>query len=167
MRKNDIKVAGNMIGGRQGWAYICNSGKFAVLKCDHTAKQEYKEYHTWKNVKVRLAWNYCGNENYDNAYLAWDGQHGEGQYEFAGGGAMLKASFDMHDALEMIDNANAPIIRANDIVAIAHIFNDSVAVSLYRVGRIDIHCSTKATMKMLTEDEMNEVKQNADRWCNR
>ena len=32
--KNDIKTAGNIIYGRQGWAYICNSLKFAVLKAD-------------------------------------------------------------------------------------------------------------------------------------
>ena len=165
--KYDIKVVNNMIGGRQGWAYICNSGKYVILEANHTIEQEYENYYKWKDQKVRIAWNYNGYEHYDNAFLAWDGQHSEDKFEFTGGGAMLKDSFNMSDALEMIDNANAPIVHGGDVIAIAHIYEDSVALSLYRVGKVDIHCYTRATMTMLSEDEMQEIKAKAERWCRR
>lgn len=160
----DIKVARNIIGGRQGWAYICNSGKFAVLKSDRTVKQECEDYQTWESAGVRIAWNYRNIEHYDDAYLAWSKEIGG--YEFVGGGAMIKSDFGMNDVIKMVNRANNPVVRENDIVAIAVIDEKSAYLALYRVKDINIHCYTKAVLKPLTDADMMEIKKNAKAWCN-
>lgn len=160
----DIRVEGNMIGGRQGWAYICNSGKFAVMKSDRTVKQEYEDYQTWESAGVRIAWNYRGKEHYDDAFLAWSKEIGG--YEFTGSGAMIKSDFGMNDAIKMVNRANNPVVRENDVVAIAVVDEKSAYLALYRVKNINIHCYTKALLKPLTEDDMQEIKKNANDWCN-
>lgn len=159
----DIKIAGNLIGGRQGWAYICNSGDFVVLKEDRTIEQEHEDYKEYKDARVRIGWSYRGKENYDDACLAWSKEIGG--YEFTGGGAMIKSDFGLSDAMKMINRANNPIVRENDVVAIAVIDEKSMYLALYRVKNVNIHCYTKALLKPLTEDDMQKIKANANKWC--
>lgn len=163
MSRNDIQISGNSIGGRQGWAYICNSGKFAVLKADLEKKQEYLEYREY--CKARLAWEYDGKELYDVVDLAFDTEHGDARWEFTGGGACLSARFGYSDAMELIESANLPIVRKDDIVAIASFTSTAVMLKLYKVGKIDKFCIVRTVLTPLTDEEMNEVKKDADRWC--
>ncbi len=161
--KLDIKTVKNAIGGRQGIAYVCNSAKFAVLKADIDTPSEYKDFRTFGNVRVE--WTYKGQTSYTNGTLEVE----NGKWSIGGHGACLKADFGFSDIMELIDNANAPIIRTNDIVAIA-VFskeNGFVMFNLFKVGRIDIHSITMATLTPLTVEEMEEVKNDAKRWCNR
>ncbi len=168
--RNDIKTSENAIGGRQGWAYVCNSGRFVVLKADLDKEQEYddfKEYGT-----VRVVWNYRGRENYHATTLAWNACHGTARWELCSGGCCLSSSFGVYDAVEMIEETQAPIVRAGDIVAIASYSVDSdykmAELRLFKISdRIDIHCQVTATLIPLTEEEMKQVAIDADKWCNR
>ena len=161
--KLDIQINGNYIGGRQGWAYICNSMRFAVLKADLEKEQEYDDFKTFGNVKV--IWNYRGEENGSVGTL----EVSEGKWKIGGHGCCIKSSFGFSDMMDGIDNANLPIIRKDDIVAIAMYDkgNEIAILGLYRVGRIDINCMTMTSLTPLTDEEMQEVKKDAERWCNR
>lgn len=159
--KYDIKVAGNFIGGRQGFAYVCNSGEIKVLKADLEKEQEYADYATYG--KAKLAWCYRGSKSYKTCELAFD----KGTWEFTSGGACISSSFGYHDAMEMIDNAQLQTLDEGDIVAIACYSSKQVTLQLVKVGKIDIHCCVVAKAVALTDEEMAEVVRKANRWLNR
>lgn len=163
MRKNDIQINGNVIGGRQGWAYICNSMKFAVLKADLEQDQEYDSFKTFGNVRV--IWDYRGTDSCMTGTLEVE----NGKWSIGSWGCCIKADFGFHDMIESINDANLPVIRKDDVVAIA-MYSDRIdfaSLSLFRVGRIDINCQTVTRLTPLTDEEMQEIKKDADRWCNR
>lgn len=168
MGRNDIKTSANSIGGRQGWAYICNSGKFPVLKADFSTPSKYEDdYRDFGNA-ARIAWNYRGHENYKTCSLDCEA----GEFSFGSGGACLSARFGFDDALELVADANLPIIRPNDIVAIAEILDNGtqkgIKLEMFKLSsRIDINCMTVARLEALSEDEMAEIVADAERWCNR
>ena len=164
MRKYDIQVKGNSIGGRQGYAYILNSGEFAVLRADLDKNQEYDDFKTYSGV--RLAWNYRGHELLKDCTLAWSGENGRDVWELKNYGSCLSASFGLSDVLEMIESANTPIVRKGDIVAIARYSKEWASISLFKCARIDIHCSTSAVFEPLSDDEMNEIVARANKWLN-
>lgn len=161
--KLDINVSGNFIGGRQGFAYICNSGKFSVLKADTDKEQEYKGYNQFE--KVRVAWNHRNQEIHSTGTLVCE----NGDWSISGGGACIHSGFSFHDRLEDIENANLPILKANDVVAIALLSkkHEFVLLQLYKVGRVNPNCMTMAKLTALTNDEMKEVVKDATEWCNR
>ena len=70
--------------------------------------------------------------------------------------------------MELIDNANAPMIHEGEIVALGE-YSKEVSFSnlaLYKVGKVDIGCIVIADLKPLTDDEMQEVVTKANNWCN-
>ena len=147
MSRNDIKTCLHSIGGRQGWAYICNSGKFPVIKADFSTPTKY-----------------------DDKTCSLD--YSEGEFSFGSGGCCLSARFGFDDALELVADANLPIIRPNDIVAIAKIVNkadgQAIVLEMFKLsGRIDINCMTVAKLEPLSDEEMKELVADAERWCNR
>lgn len=159
----DIKTVNNSIGGRQGWAYVCNSGEIKVLEANLDKPQEYDDYKTYGNARV--VWNYRGRENYKTCRLAWNACHGDARWELGSGGCFLSASFGVSDAVELIKDAQLPILRKDDIVAIASYSKEKAFIQLYKLdGRIDINCQVVATLRPLTADEMSEVVKNANRW---
>lgn len=170
MSRNDIRTAFNSIGGRQGWAYICNSGKFTVIKTDFTTPTKYEnsDFRDFGN-SARIAWNYRGHENYKTCSLDYE----DGEFSFGSGGACLSARFGFDDALELIADANLPIIRPGDVVAIAKILidesmNKCLKLDLFKLSdRIDINCMTVARLEPLNEEEMSEIVRDANKWCNR
>lgn len=163
MRRNDIQINGNVIGGRQGWAYICNSMKFAVLKADMDKEQEYDDFKTFG--QVRVIWNFRGHENSSEGTLEVE----KGKWSIGSWGHCLKASFGFHDMMESIERANLPVIRKDDVVAVAlHSKKfEFASLMLFKVGNIDINCQTVTRLTPLTDEEMQEIKKDADRWCNR
>lgn len=161
--RNDIKVAGNMISGRQGWAYICNSAKFAITEVDMDKAQEYDTFKQYGKVKVAVP--YRNDELHMVGEIEWN----EGKWQIGGHGSMLKASFGYRDMTELIAGAQLPIVRKDDIIVLAH-KSDKLGfawLALFKVGRIDTNCMTMAHLEPLTEEEMQEVANDADRWCNR
>ena len=163
MRTLDIKVNGNVIGGRQGWAYICNSMRFAVLKVDLDKEQEYDDFKMFGNVRV--VWNFRGHENCAVGKL----ECSKGKWQIGGYGAMLKADFGFHDMMDSIEESNLPIIRKDDVIAIAFFSKhfETATLNLYRMGKVDIQCQTMANLIPLTDEEMQEIKNDAERWCMR
>lgn len=169
MSRNDIKTCLHSIGGRQGWAYICNSGKFPVIKADFTTPTKYddSDYRDFGNA-ARIAWTYRGHESYKTCSL----DYSEGEFSFGSGGCCLSARFGFDDALELVADANLPIIRPNDIVAIAKIVNkadeQAIVLEMFKLsGRVDINCMTVAKLEPLSDEEMKELVADAERWCNR
>lgn len=163
MRTNDIKINGNVIGGRQGWAYICNSMKFAVLKADMEKEHEYDDYRVFE--KVRVVYSHRGSESLSEAQLEVE----KGEWFIGSWGCCIKSSFGFHDMMKSIEQANSPIIREGDVVAIA-LYSDKIefaSLSLFKVGKVDINCQVVARLNPLTDEEMQKVKDDADRWCNR
>lgn len=82
----------------------------------------------------------------------------------------MSARFGFSDALELVADANLPIIRPNDIVAIAKIIehdgDKSLLLSLFKLSeRVDVNCMTVASLIPLTDEEMKKVADDADRWC--
>ncbi len=161
----DIRVNGNSIGGRQGWAYVCNSGEIAVLKADLDASQEYNDYRQYG--KVRAIWEYKNRENYKTCRLVNDRCDGGNSWELKSGGCCLSASFTVYDAFDMIDDSQLPIVKRNGIVAVASYSkqSDSASIQLFKLSRVDINCQTVATLIPLTDDEMNDIKKRAEQWC--
>ena len=161
----DIKINGNVFGGRQGWAYICNSMRVPVLKADLDKEQEYKENGFCIYDDVQVVWNYRGAErNYIGTL-----EVNKGEWSIGGSGACLHADFGFSDMMESIENANAPIVREGAIVAVA-LYSKALKVatlSLFKVGKVNINCMTIAKLIPLTGEEMQEVKADANRWCDR
>ena len=163
--KYDIRTAGNSIGGRQGWAYICNSGEVTVLKADLDKAQEYEEYKTYG--KARVVWNYRGHEAFSTCELAYNACHGEAFWELTSWGCCLSASFGISDALELIEDSQLPVVRKGEVIAIASYSTKSAILRLYKIEHVDIHCQTVARLIPLTEEEMAEVVKNMNKWLNR
>ena len=163
--KYDIQTVGNNIGGRQGWAYVCNSGEVTVLKADLDKKQEYEEYKTFG--KARVTWNYRGHETFSTCELAYNACHGEPYWELTSWGCCLSASFGLHDALELIDDSQAPVVRKGEVIAIASYSTKSAMLRLYKIEHVDIHCQCVAKLIPLSDEEMEEVKKNINKWLNR
>lgn len=158
----DIKVNGNMIDGRQGWAYICNSMRFAVLKADMDKEQKYDDFKTFG--KVRVAYTHRGHESFITGRLEVE----SGKWMIGSWGCMLKGDFGFFDKVESIATANLQTIRKDDVVAISlySVDHEIASLLLFKVGSIDSNCQTVTTLKPLTDEEMAQVKADAERWCN-
>lgn len=163
MSKFDIKVAGNIIGGRQGWAYICNSNKYQVIKVNLDKEQEYESYQRFDDVRVIT--NRGGRELLTTARLVRDA----GKFKLTSWGTCISSSFGFEDAMELVEGANMPKVHEGEIVALALYSKDmkAIVLQLYKIGKTDIFCQTVARLNELTDDEMAEVAKEADNWCRR
>lgn len=158
-RTYDIITNGNMISGRQGWAYICNSGEVKVLEADMEKPQEYDTYETFGKAKVV---NHRGNAY--TCTLARSKKDEKWTWSFGSAGTCIHSDFGYSDAMELVENAQLAKIEEGDIVAIAKHTSDKVALELFRLSRVNSGCMTVATLKELTEEEMIEVGTAATRW---
>lgn len=165
MRKNEINVVANMVSGRQGWAYVCNSGEFPVIEVDLTLPQEYETYFLYG--KVRLAWEHRGHELYQTCTVAHNTEDGKDEWELTSGGACLSGSFTYGDAINLMKNAQLPIVRKNQVVAVITHNASYAFISLVKVTRVDINCTTNAVLEPLSDEEMAEFVKDANAWCNR
>ena len=165
--KYDIKTIGNSIGGRQGWAYVCNSHTIPVLLADFTRNARSDNYRSFDKVCVHKK---LKSSNHDlNVYgtlvFIGDINSVEGDFEIESGGCCIKASFDYSDALELVNNSQAPVVGRDDIVAVCIKEKTKLTLRLYRVGAIDTNCSTMCNLKPLTDEEMKIVVTAATAWC--
>jgi hypothetical protein len=161
--KNDITLNGNIIGGRQGFAYICNSRKYPVVKIDLEAPQEYDDYKTFG--KIRVLKSYKDRDLVVTSTVEYE--KGEG-FSLGGHGTCITSSFSFNDMEQLVEEANLQAVREGDIIALAMTLNSIkfMELALYRVGKVDIHCTTIANLIPLTDEEMKEVKADVDAWCN-
>lgn len=158
-RTYDIITNGNLISGRQGWAYICNSGEVKVLTADMEKAQEYDTFE--KFGKARII-NHRGNAY--TCTLERSKENEKWKWKFGRGGTCIHNSFGYSDAMELVENAQLAKIEEGDIVAIAKHTSDKVALELFRLSRVNSGCMTVATLKELDEEEMIEVGRAATRW---
>lgn len=167
MSRNEINVVANMITGRQGWAYVCNSGKFPVIDVDLNLRQEYETYLIYS--KVRLAWEHRGQELYKTCTVAHQLEDDDNKdvWELTSGGACLSSSFTYGDAIQMMNEARLPIVRKGEVAAIITHSQSYAFISLVKVTHVDINCMTTAILEPLTDDEMAEFVKDANAWCNR
>jgi hypothetical protein len=163
MMKLDIQINGNVIDGRQGWAYICNSMRVPVLKADLDREQKESGFATFD--EVRVIWEYRGHESGKTCTLECE----NGKWSLGSWGCCLKGDFTIEDRFESIKEASLPIVKKDQVVAIAlhSKLNGFVILQLFKVGKIDINCMTVADLKPLTDEEMQEVKKDIERWCDR
>lgn len=158
--RDEIIISGNTIGGRQGFAYVCNSMKYPVLIADidkHQGENGYCRFDT-----VRVVWNHRGKEMPVEGTLEVE----DGKWSIGNGGCCLSASFTYSDMVESITNANAPVIREGQVIAVA-LKSDKAKhcwLMMFKVGKLDIHCTTMCELIDLTDDEMKEVVADAKRW---
>lgn len=155
--KNDIRISGNIIGGRQGVAYIRNSGKFPVIEINlDVPSAEYGE--------VRFETIRGGRTAYvTGTVCAEDGSLFATCY-----GSSIKASSGYDDLAEMIHESSLPKIRENEPVAIVmHSPSGRYGqIALYKVPKVNTRCSVIATFEVLNENEMAQIRQDAEAWCN-
>ena len=160
----DIVVSGNFIGGRQGYAYIFNSGKIKSVKCDLDKKQEYDSFHTYDKIKVAIETKSHGVMDHVGT-VEWN----NGKWEIGQSGCCISSHFGFHDAMEMADNANLPIVMKGQIVALFQ-YSDSkrtCKIELCKVDHVNEFCTTLAGLRPLTDDEMQEVVQDVNNWVTR
>lgn len=166
MRTNfDIVIKGNSIGGRQGWAYICNSMEVTVLNAEINANDSFGDGE-WKEITPVKLHEFHRNTNvYYNGMLELE----KGQYKIGGHGACLSSRFSYYDAIELAKASNYPLVMKDKIVAVVENMKDAelVIIKLFKIGRIDPFCMTMTKLIPLTEEEMQEVRKKAIKWLNR
>lgn len=156
----DVTTEDNTIRGRQGLAYVFNSGEIKSVKIDIDKPQQYHDYKEYENIKVHqerktYSLNAVGT-------VSWE----EGRWIITGGGYGISSRFGFEDIMEMADNANLPIVGNNDIVALL-IYSKTkrfAQVNLMKVQNIDIHCTVVANLVPLNDEEMAQVVKNVYRW---
>ena len=157
---------------RQEIAYAMNFGKFPVLTlnrenrpfADISPDSDYCH-----GCKCRVAWDskeprYEGMTTHGHVYME------DGKYRISGSGACLHASFGYTDVIDMVEEAHATVVHKGQTVILIEDF-PSLKICVVRVfnvsKRIDIHCSTVASLEALTEEEWKEWKNNYKNWKRR
>jgi len=169
MFKADVQIKKNFIGGRQGYAYTFNSGKIKTVKIDLGQYQEYRDCKKWRDViKAHKQTSRFDIDKTCSIYHIFN-DDGSDVWELSCAGAFLSNSFDFNDLMELANNANLPVVNEGDIVALFQ-FSDLAkagCVQLFKVGKIDIHCSTVAKLIPLSDEEMKQIADDVQRWVNR
>lgn len=162
----DVVTRGNSIGGRQGLAYVFNSGLVKTVKCDLDKPQEYEYVKEYDRMKVNDGGRY---DLKVEGIVTHNIEDGKDEWYIAGWGCMLKSDFGFYDVMQMANAANLPVVKNNDVVAVLEYSQEvkQATCKLFKVGRIDIHCTNMATLIPLTEEEMQEVKKQVVAWVNR
>lgn len=163
MFKADVRVAGNMIDGRQGWAYVCNSGNVVVLEADMDKKQKYEDFKVFDKVRV----GYTHRDFSGTIETTLEAE--KGVWTLGSGGTMLKGDFNFYDKLESIKASNYPKVEEGSLVAVALYSkeNEIASLLLFKVGKVDTNCMTVAKLNPLNDEEMEEIKKDVQIWCNR
>lgn len=164
----DIKYLCNVIGGRQGWAYVCNSHEIPVLKADMVAgKTEFDNYYKFNTVNVKYTRKGYNGRNDEirikDGTLVCD----EGKWKITSAGCCISASFTYHDAMKMVENANAPIIEVGKVVAIAKCTEMQISLELFKVGKVDSQCVVVCDLIPLDNDEMQSIVDDIYKWLRR
>lgn len=125
-------------------AKALNFGKYPVIKIDLADRDEYGV----KGTKVNIDF---GGEYFIHAKIRSFSD--EKYLKTSAGGTMLKASLGYNDYLEMIEYANAPVIKANQEIVIALIDSEKKEVyapAIIKTGeRIDKFCMTPLELEKL------------------
>ena len=150
----------NIISERKEIAAVMKFGKYPVLGLNMSNKP-YNEYDNFiVGSKVRVAW--------DRKDPRWEGMTSrcnlvvdEGKYSLDTPGCCLSAKYTVNDFVGDIENANTPLVHAEQIVAVAHYsrqFGEKFLRMMRVSKQINTQCMTVATLKDLSDEEMKEVR---------
>ena len=161
--KYDITINKNAIDGRQGYAYVCNAARFPVLIADLDEYQEYDDYHTFGGARVE--WDYNGKKCYSEGYLEYYPL--KDKWSIGHSCSCISSQFTYWDKMDSINNACLPIVRKNDIIAIAACSAKEHKTTLYllKVTHVDVLSSRIAALEPLSDEEMRQVAKDAKKWC--
>ena len=164
--KADVKVSGNSIGGRQGWAWCFNSGECKVLDVDLDRPQEYDTFKKYGAVRVGYLWKSRNLPMHKDGTLEWSEESG---WFIGSCGTFLSDRFGYSDMKELLEGATAPFIEKGNLICLCSRSDSErkAMTRLYRVGRVDSQCQHVCSLTPLTEDEMQEVVEKVNRWVNR
>lgn len=160
----DVRVGSNLIGGRQGLAYVCNSGKIVNIMADANLVQKYSEDGYFQyDTKVKVQ-----PERYDFG-ITGTLINEKGDWQIVSGGCCLSSSFTFQDHMEMLQESTLPAIQEGDIIALNLVNkkDEFILTLLYKLSKVKPHCMTLAHLIPLTDEEMEEVKQDVIRWASR
>jgi hypothetical protein len=136
-------------------AKALNFGKYPVLSVDLDNKPfESNDSDFTEGCKCRVAWDRKGE--YEGMSSRCKLVIEDGKYLLTGGGACLTADFAMSDFLDLIENANKPLVHKGQIVAVAHYSRKSGVrfVRMMKVSdKMDIHCTTVTTLEPISEED--------------
>lgn len=137
-------------------AEAINFGKYPVLTLNRENRpfadvKPDSDYAT--GCRVRVAWDrkeprYAGMATHGNIYIE------NGKIRISGEGACLTNRFGYLDVMEMVSEANAPVVHAGQTVVVVEDYpsKQSCTVRMMKVSdRIDIHCMTVATLEDIEE----------------
>lgn len=161
--KNEIIISSNIIGGRQGSAYICNSRRFRVFYIDLDMPQRYADFKAFCPCKVVYS-----TRNHGELDVVGQIEFNENKWQIGGnGGVCLSADFGFDDISKMVTNAGLQTVREGETVALAFVSRSCrvATLNLFKVGRVDPHCMTIAQLIPLNDEEMEQIKIDADKWC--
>ena len=149
-------------------AAAMNFRKYPVLSIN-MENRPYDESDYAVGCRVRVAWDhkdprYAGMATHGNLYCE------NGKLAISGEGAMLSASFGYSDVMEMLQEANAPVVHKGDLVVVVMDVpsKKTCMVRMMRVSpRIDIHCMTVAHLEDINDaEEIKEIKREFKRMLN-
>ncbi len=164
----DIKVSKNIIGGTQGWAYICNGHEIPVLIADFRNKPQ-EDFICFDKACVKKTLS-DGNELYLYGNLVFDEDRLKDPTRMDGfaiesDGCCITNSFTYNDAVELAKNSQLPVIEEYGKVAICVIRNTDVALYLYKIDHIDSHCAIMCELTPVSNECAKDIAKAAKAWC--
>ena len=135
-------------------AKALNFGKYPVLDLDieKPIKVVGDKISGYYGCKVRVPWNYQGETVYEVCDLKyWKDQD---KLELSCGGCCFKAGFGYSDVMEMLENANAPIVdKGQEFILVVHDRSTAEVFLMKMTDYKDIHCQTV----LETDESLAEV----------
>lgn len=162
MTNLDIRVSGNLLGGRQGFAYACNSGDFTVIPIEiDNATKEGGTFHKFGTVRIPKSFN--GRSSYIKGSL----ECSEGKWMIGGYGCCIKSDFGFNDMDELVSDATSPVVEPGKPFVVAWIFREigNVSLNFFKIDKVDPHCTVIANLIPLSDEEMESIRKDAKEWC--
>ncbi len=135
-------------------AEAINFQQYPVLSIDHE-NRPYADYHPDNDYaigcRVRVSWSHK-DPRYANMTTRGALYIENGRLAISGEGAMLKASFGYTDVMNMVAEANTPIVHKGQTVVVVEQWSSQkkCTVRMMKISdRIDIHSMTVATLEDL------------------
>lgn len=124
-------------------AKAMNFGKYPVLELNLEKEIRMGTEHKlvgFEGCGVRVPWDYHGETMYEDAEIAWY-MDSPNELHITSGGCCLHASFGYEDVMEMLKNANTPILDKNQkFILVVHTAKAAWVVELETADYKNIHC---------------------------
>ena len=136
-------------------ALTLNFGKYPVLHINRE-NRPYESSTYARGDRCRVAWD-SADKRYEGMTTHGQLYFDDGKYCISGEGAMLSAEFGYFDVMEMVREANAPVVHRGQTVVVVEDWpsKKTCRVRMMRVpDHISIHCMTVAVLEDLDEEDV-------------